>query len=299
MNIRRRVLGLSAASALVVMPLLVAACAQANDTADGDGTPDSGTSTTNPTGADASASASADASIDHRAPAVDAGVDARLDARADTGTGTGTVIDSGRDAVAEASAVDAGIDASIDAGIDTSTGCTFTSCGPQSACVVGVCTPARRTFLSSTSQTAGMGGAAGADAICQNLATQAHLGGTWMAWLSDSSSNTPSARMTHATIPYRLIDGTYVAPDWNGLASANLLHGIDLDEGGAVGFGAEVWTGSSYSGASATPGCNGFTQGTSSAPYANVGISGHTDGTWSSTYSQFCDRNDRLCCIEQ
>ena len=225
-----------------------------------------------------------DATPDVTVPPVDAGIDSPADAIADVAADV--AVDAPTDAIADAIA---------DVAIDT--GCPVV-CGAQSACVVGVCSPARRVFVSSKGFTGNLGGAAGADATCQTLATAASLGGTWMAWISDSTSS-PSTRFTKSTDPYRLIDGTLVASNWTSLTSSSLTHAIDHDEHLSVVSNSEVWTATSTSGALYSAGCSGFTAATSSST-VEVGISGKTDLTWTNVYSQFCNRTDpRLYCFEQ
>jgi hypothetical protein len=94
--------------------------------------------------------------------------------------------------------------------------------------------PQRVVFVSSALYTGDLGGLAGADAKCQALASAAGLGGTFMAWLTlEDPGNTPArARLSHATVPYVLVDGTVVASDWAGLTSGTLLHAIDQTETG-------------------------------------------------------------------
>jgi len=89
----------------------------------------------------------------------------------------------------------------------------------------------KRVFVTSESYTADLGGLAGADAKCQKLADAAKLGGTYRAWLSDSTTHA-KYRLTHATVPYRLVDNTLVALDWTDLTSGSLAHAIDVTEKG-------------------------------------------------------------------
>src|SRR5258708_15803483 len=92
-------------------------------------------------------------------------------------------LDSGLLDAGPAASVDAPIEAPIDApvGADASVDagtppCTLTSCAVPAVCVAGQCTPAQRVFLSSSTYTGNLGGHAGADATCQQLATAAGLG---------------------------------------------------------------------------------------------------------------------------
>jgi hypothetical protein len=158
---------------------------------------------------------------------------------------------------------------------------------------------AQRVFLSSSTYTGNLGGHAGADAFCQQRATTAGLGGTWMAWISDSASS-PSARFNHASDAYRLLDGTVVAASWSALVSGSLGHGIDLDESGHAPTGTtEVWTATNPDGTLAGDGCSSFTSGSHSATTPVVGVAGNTNATWTDVYLQFCDRSDHVYCFEQ
>ena len=205
--------------------------------------------------------------------------------------------DGGQDAsidVPVEAAADA--DAAIDAGPPP---CTLTSCGARAVCVAGQCLPAHRVFLSSATYTGNLGGHAGADATCQQLAAAAGLGGTWMAWISDSASS-PSARFHQASDAYRLLDGSVVAASWSALVSGSLGHAIDRDEGGHPPTGTtEVWTATNPDGTLAGDGCSSFTSGNHSAPTPAVGVAENTNATWTDVYLQFCDRSDHVYCFEQ
>jgi hypothetical protein len=189
------------------------------------------------------------------------------------------------------------VDVAVDEGASV---CTPTSCGARRACVAGQCVTARRVFVSSSTYSGNLGGTAGADATCGQLATAASLGGQWMAWVSDDASS-PSSRFDQATYAYRRLDGTVVAADWTSLTSGTLAAGVELDENGqpVAGGTSEVWTATNTDGTLSADGCNSFTSGSSSAPTVVVGVSGNTDGTWTDVYLQFCDRSDHVYCFEQ
>jgi hypothetical protein len=173
-------------------------------------------------------------------------------------------------------------------------------CGPQTTCLPdGSCGAARRVFISKTMMNGDLQGVAHADEICNDYATKAELGGTWMAFIGDSSTS-PSKHFTLAPVPYALLDGTIVARDGYSLISGSLMHGITLDECGSLIENAEVWTGLSSAGASSGSGCQDFTSASNNSDYAPVGLSGRTDSSWVNVYLQYCDRgNVRLYCIEQ
>lgn len=86
-----------------------------------------------------------------------------------------------------------------------------------------------RVFVSSALYRGDLGGLAGADAKCQALAIAAGLGGTFKAWLSDSTTSARS-RLSHGTVPYRLVDGTLIAFDWNDLTTNYVHFPIDKTE---------------------------------------------------------------------
>ena len=174
----------------------------------------------------------------------------------------------------------------------------------DSAIVPGLCDSGqcRRVFLTSSPMpNGGFGGLAGGDAACQSHADARGLGGVWMAWLSDATAE-PATRFVHATVPYRLLDGTLVANDWNALISGTLSHAIDMLETGATvapGAGYEAWTGTTRTGRWISTDCTGWTNGTSSST-AEVGLVGMTDTTWTAGRAERCDRSDILLyCFEQ
>ena len=94
------------------------------------------------------------------------------------------------------------------------------------------------------------------------LASAASLGGTWLAWISDTTSS-PSVRFARSTAGYVLLDGTPVAVSWTALASSGPTHAIDLTETGASLAAAsandsKTWTGTLVDGALGAPSCSDF-----------------------------------------
>jgi hypothetical protein len=174
----------------------------------------------------------------------------------------------------------------------------------------GVCAAGgARVFVTSALQTNGgnLGGVTGADQTCKSAATTAGLGGTWNAWLTDSSTIAYN-RIYKATGAYYLVDGaTIVAPNYNSLISGNLAHAIDVSEKGAViaDGQTEVWTGTDLSGLPSIGFCTVGGKDWSSQAASNMGtpMVGHLDqsnSTWTDAYYQTCDRtNVRLYCFER
>jgi hypothetical protein len=185
-----------------------------------------------------------------------------------------------------------GRDAGNDAGVRPDAG---------AVCAPGMC---KRVFLTSAvpAPSGKLGGLAGADAFCLSTATMAKLGGTWKAWLSDTSGS-PSTRFTQATVPYRLLDGSTIASNWTSLTSGTLMHVINVYEDGtpvAAGVTHEVWTGTTPTGTYSGNACANWTNDTAMAPNADIGLSNQTSASWTRIYMQFCDRTTlHLICFEQ
>ena len=110
-----------------------------------------------------------------------------------------------------------------------------------------------RVFVSSTTKTGNLGGVAGADAFCNQLATAASLGGTYRSWLSVSGADA----IDHVTGngPWHLVTGELVAADKATLTSGVLTHLIDKTEKGATPPFAEdrTWTATGANGRYAGP----------------------------------------------
>jgi hypothetical protein len=96
--------------------------------------------------------------------------------------------------------------------------------------------PAKRIFVTSKGFDGNLGGLSGADAKCQMLADAAGLGGTYKAWLSDSTTSAKD-RLAHSATPYVLVNGGTVADDWNDLTSGGPKIEIWVTEtNGAVNY---------------------------------------------------------------
>jgi hypothetical protein len=209
----------------------------------------------------------------------------------DAGPFTDAAADEGSGATGDAEAggpAEAGVDGGGDAPVDA----------PLDAVAV------RRVFVSSASYDGALGGHAGADSKCQALANAAALGGTWMAWISDSSSS-PGARFSRPPVGYALLDGTPVAPSWAALSSGGPTHAIDLTETGqslatASATASKTWTATLVSGALGAPSCSDFASNAATV----TGEIGHCTGTgtvnWTSAYSaETCNVANHLYCFEQ
>jgi hypothetical protein len=143
-------------------------------------------------------------------------------------------------------------------------------------------------FLTSTNYPTGnINGLAGADAICQTLASNAGLPGTFKAWLSTTTSSAAS-RLTHSTHPYRLVDGTVVANNWTDLTDGSISVSIHETESGASLNPEFVWTNTNTDGSASAYDCLGWTS-SSASNLGDVGGSGDTTGMWTNRAPYYCD----------
>jgi cysteine-rich repeat protein len=149
----------------------------------------------------------------------------------------------------------------------------------------GTCVPGGQTsdtgncmvFLTSDEYNGNLGGLSGADQICQNLADNAELAGTFKAWLSDSTTSA-GARLQHSQVPYVNLWGQKIADDWADLTDAELDRAITVDENGkdyteeigcdplGITFGAgRMWTNTTTEGSiKGASSCSNWTSESSS-----------------------------------
>jgi hypothetical protein len=153
--------------------------------------------------------------------------------------------------------------------------------------------------VTSTQYGGVLGGLAGADDICQDLATQAGLPGTYKAWLSDSTAS-PSTRFVRSRGPYRLLDGTTIAANWTALTDGSLAAPIDVTQSGnAVGNSPGVWTHTETNGA-ARAGANHCGNWASTTGDGDIGT--HTPSSndrWTQDAVAACNTGQHLYCFQQ
>jgi hypothetical protein len=158
-------------------------------------------------------------------------------------------------------------------------------------------------LTSSTHPGVGLGGLEGADDICQGLADDAGLEGTYKAWLS-TDAESAADRLTHATVPYVLVDGPVIADNWGDLVDGSLLAPIDRDEAGSQ-LPEEsfdwAWTATAADGTFYGYDCGDWADGTYSGYYGLAGYAHEVNSDWSQgAYSGFyCDGLWHLYCFEQ
>ncbi len=174
------------------------------------------------------------------------------------------------------------------------------------ACVVNNSMPPTsnttyRVFVTSANYTGNIGGIAGADLKCLQLANNAGLGGEWKAWISKDSASSPSTRFYRSTTAYKRVDGATVANNWADLTDGSLISAINKNEfGQTVAAGTRVWTSVTSSGGArgANYDCGDWT-GSSSSVYAYYGRATNTNSYWTADISAPCTNNYRLYCFEQ
>jgi hypothetical protein len=151
--------------------------------------------------------------------------------------------------------------------------------------------------LSSLRGTSAAGLQAG-DALCNNAAQGAVLGGTWKAWLSDSTENAID-RIADLGPWYR-IDGKKVFNNRANLQTTPLAT-LSVDERGETLDWGETWTGTGATGTSSGHTCDSWS--TAARSYYTLGEFGNTCSTssaWTSAGDDGqCDVKRHLICIEQ
>ena len=168
----------------------------------------------------------------------------------------------------------------------------------------------KKVFVTSTTYTGQLGSFAGAYAKCQARAQAAGLSGTYKAWLSgrpDGFGGQNAADfLTHATVPYVLVDGTRVADDWSDLTDGSLDHAINMDEFGNTVSG-NVWTNTETDGSAhdhrrdcgPAADLNDVWDSGSQFESGRYGTSTATDSQWTMTNNTACNNQFRLYCLEQ
>ena len=161
-------------------------------------------------------------------------------------------------------------------------------------------------FLSSTDHVGDLGGLMGADEICQNLADGSLAApGSYKAWLSTAALSA-TARLTHATVPYRLVDGTTIAANWDDLTDGAIDAPIDVNETGSSRPSDHgVWTATNEDGTFRGPDCMAWSSSISADDGA-IGSGSFASGVWThvplppppSAHIP-CDAARPLYCVQQ
>jgi hypothetical protein len=165
---------------------------------------------------------------------------------------------------------------------------------------IGASASYKRVFVTNTSHRGDMGGLRGADSICQAQATNAGLGGTWRAWLSDSAFGSAGNRLTHSTVPYKTLDGTQIANDWSDLTDGSITAAINVNSSGNK-VTTNTWTGTESTGESTAENqCQNWSYDGGGSDFGGaVGGTAQTDTNWTKYQSAACSTQLPIYCIEQ
>lgn len=180
-------------------------------------------------------------------------------------------------------------------------------CGNMCAsgtCIAGECT--RRVFVTSEVYTGDLGPLEDSDAKCQALADAAGLGGTYVAWLSDSTTDAKD-RVTQG-VPLVRVDGVFLSPS---IAEMLPMTTLDItmeasillhEDGTEVPVDTRVRTGSAEGGTSAGSGmfaynCLDWTNETN-AYLQYVGRADVADYRWTHDGGFSCSEPLPMFCFE-
>lgn len=150
-------------------------------------------------------------------------------------------------------------------------------------------------YSADFSEGSGSTGIERADSLCNSLASNAGLSGTYVAWLSDSSVNAKD----------RISNGVYVLPgtplaivanDINDLLDGSLDREINQDENGEW-VGAGVFTGTKSDGTKNDNNCNDWSS-TSASLDADRGHCSEVDSRWTEFNTEKCNDKARIFCFE-
>jgi hypothetical protein len=160
----------------------------------------------------------------------------------------------------------------------------------------------KRVFVTSGTWTGdlkthggGTDGLDGANKLCQMAATNAGLGGTWVAWLSDS---THDAKDRIADVgPWYRVDGQMVFANKAALTGTPMV-AINLTENGAMpgGTAAIPFTGTDNGGTKNANTCTDWTVNTGNGECGSATM--NTAG-WTQTGAFMCSIAYSLYCFEQ
>lgn len=174
------------------------------------------------------------------------------------------------------------------------------ACGDGTMCLDGGCSSARRVFLTSETYGGDFGGAQVADNACQQLADEAGLGGSWLAYIIDDFH--ALSRHNQNGGPFRKLDGVIVANDWLDLADGSIQSPLDLTEQLQTP-GGNAWTGLAAGSAAASLDCSNWSQESDdcldTGLCGGAGQSNETDISWEGIFIFNCNASFRFYCIEQ
>ncbi len=159
--------------------------------------------------------------------------------------------------------------------------------------------PVKRVFATSQSFTGNLGGLNGADAKCQAAATTAGLTGTYLAFLSTSTTNAFSR--INASNAYYLVDKTTLI--FSPLGAGPTASQLQFEDGTAwpIAQFTEIWTATNDDGTTNLNTCNDWT---SNNAVDHGAVAEGNPGTLATKWlfdeeDELCSNANRLYCFEE
>jgi len=173
--------------------------------------------------------------------------------------------------------------------------CTVTMTQARSVTAHFTAIPPNYAFVTSTKQTANLGGLSGADAICQARANAASLPGTFRAFLSTSTVDAINRFGTARG--WIRTDGKPFLDKLTDITTSHVLYPVRLDENG-TDIGSDIYfTGSNNLGTLFISGaCSDWTSASSSATTAG-GLSDANSDRVAYGAIRYCGDSQRLLCL--
>ena len=193
------------------------------------------------------------------------------------------------------------LDNDCDGETDEATKAGGESCSKDCLCHSGVCEMGRcahRIFVTSSKSDGDLGGAMGADNLCNKLAAGAGLAGNWKALLSTDQASARTRLSIKA--PIYNTNGDKIASGSNDLWNNGVQHPIGYDEAGNPNA-TKVWTGTDTVGTSDGENCSNWS--TDIPPrIGEEGDSTATDDRWvehkNTGAKHSCNQRAALYCID-
>lgn len=170
---------------------------------------------------------------------------------------------------------------------------------PGVSCRDERCINGKWAFVTSSTQTGGFGGLDGGDAICNRLAADAGLSGSYRAWLG-TDGGSPSTRFVQSTVPWYQTNGVKLVDNWADLIDGTLDTALSVTERRVGVPTNQPSTNVSAVGGTTNPNNQSCDNWTSSAlmTTGNFGTS-NTTGQWTQDMAGSCSTARRLYCFEQ
>ncbi|HET6582619.1 MAG TPA: hypothetical protein VFG69_04215 [Nannocystaceae bacterium] len=260
-------------------------------------TPDADAPSDDPTGGDDTSSADDTASVGPTSATSDEESSESADGETSDPTGDPT------DGDTDTSATDAGSTTGDDGETTSDDGATTSdddSASTDAGESTGMPVETRVVFVTSALYSALV--FPSATTVCQSLADDAGLTGTFFAWMSLGGFE-PADDFEQFDGAYVLTDGSVVADDWEDLVDGTLQHAINRDENGDIANGIEVWTntdddGTILVGGGTPQNCTAFTNNTP-LQTGRIGRTTASSDEWTDYAAHVCAGAAHIYCFEQ